>query len=67
MLYRALDELRVMKGCEAHVRRGGAMIVTLHRLQSLLRDRAAPFDTAELRYDLALMQRDWLVTAPIRQ
>lgn len=65
-LYRALDELRRMRGCDAHVSRGSAMIVTLHRLQSMLRDRSDLFAAAELRRDLALMQRDWLATSPVR-
>jgi hypothetical protein len=65
-LYRALDELRDMNGCDGHVRCGGAIVVTLHRLQTILRDSAQPFAAAELRRDLALMQREWLVASPIR-
>jgi len=65
MLYRALDGLRERGGCDAHVSRGSAMVVTLHRLQAMLRhgnrDEILP-----LRRDLEAMQRDWLMTTALR-
>ena len=64
-LYRALDGLRDVGGHDAHVSRGGAMVVTLHRLQAMLRQSADPGATLPLRRDLARMQREWLATAPI--
>jgi len=64
-LYRALDGLRDEGGHEDHVSRGGAMVVTLHRLQALLRRSAEVNATLPLRRDLAMMQREWLATAPI--
>ena len=64
-LYRALDGLRDMGGCDAHVSRGGAMVVTLHRLQAMLRQSADPAVTRALRRDLETMQRDWLAMTPI--
>jgi len=62
MLYRALDGLRERGGCEAHVLRGSAMVVTLHRLQALLRQAGDPRATLPLRRDLEAMHREWLMT-----
>ena len=64
-LYRALDGLRDAGGHDVHVSRGGAMVVTLHRLQAMLRQSADRGATLPLRRDLATMQREWLATAPI--
>jgi len=64
-LYRALDGLRDSGGHEALVSRGGAMVVTLHRLQAMLRRSADPSAALPLRRDLARMQREWLATAPM--
>jgi hypothetical protein len=62
MLYRALDGLRERGGCEAHVSRGSAMVVTLHRLQAMLRQPGGPLATLPLRRDLETMHREWLLT-----
>lgn len=64
-LYRALDGLRDSGGHEGLVSRGGAMVVTLHRLQAMLRQSADPSAALPLRRDLARMQREWLATAPM--
>lgn len=65
-LYRALDGLRDMGGFEAHVSRGGAMVVTLHRLQAMLRNSLDPLATLPLRSDLETMRREWLMEMPVR-
>lgn len=65
-LYRALDGLRDIGGFDAHVSRGGAMVVTLHRLQAMLRDSADPLTVLPLRRDLETMRREWLMEMPVR-
>jgi hypothetical protein len=64
-LYRALDGLREIGGCEAHIARGSAMVVTLHRLQAMLRHGGDRAGTLPLRRDLETMQRDWLMTTTL--
>ena len=65
-LYRALDGMRDAGGFDAHVSRGGAMVVTLHRLQAMLRDCADPLAVLPLRHDLETMRREWLMEMPVR-
>ena len=64
-LYRALDGLREIGGCEAHIARGSAMVVTLHRLQAMLRHGGDRAGTLPLRRDLETLQRDWLMTTTL--
>lgn len=64
-LYRAVDGLRCTHAPDRHVARAGVMVVTLHRLQTMLRLREPSLAVAGLRRDLAMMQREWLETAPI--
>lgn len=64
-LYRALDGLRERGGCDAHVSRGSAMVVTLHRLQAMLRQGGRSDETLLLRRDLEAMQRDWIMATAL--
>lgn len=65
MLYRAVDGLRDTGGWDAQATRASAMVLTLHRLQAMLRARVDTLAVAEVRRDLAQMLREFLLEAPV--